>query len=156
MSAVAIELEALADTRALWTDWLADATRRFDSIAPLDASQLPHDRGLAAQALDRWAATGVGDWRSALERFAADRAPVYVRPDARTSAALRRMQAAGFRLGVFTDAPAGLARVVLAHVGAARRVEMLEAGHGALGRLLARLGADTRVVRTREDLLHLA
>jgi phosphoglycolate phosphatase-like HAD superfamily hydrolase len=156
MTALAIDLDALADTRRLWTDWLADATRRFGSIAPLDASELPHDRARAAEALDRWAAEGVGDWRSVLERFAEDRAPVYVRPDAATSAILRRLQAAGVRLGVFTDAPAGLARVALAHVGAARRIEAVEAGDAALERLLARLGGDAQVVRSREDLLGLA
>jgi phosphoglycolate phosphatase-like HAD superfamily hydrolase len=156
VSAVAIELDALGDTRSLWGDWLVDAARRFGSIAPLDPVQLPGDRAAAAAALDRWAAAGVGDWRGSLERFAADRAPVYLRPDAETSAALRRLEAAGVRLGVFTDAPDGLARVALAHLGAARRLEAVEFGADALERLLARLGGDAQVVRTRDDLLGLA
>jgi hypothetical protein len=60
------------------------------------------------------------------------------------------------RIGVFTDAPDGLARVTLAHLGAARRLDAVETGQSALDRLLARLGRDARVVRTREDLLGLA
>jgi hypothetical protein len=55
------------------------------------------------------------------------------------------------RLGVFTDAPEPLARVGLAHLGADRRVEAVEAGAGALERLLARLGGDATVVRTRDE-----
>ena len=154
---VALDLDAvLGDTRPLWQDWLADAARRFGSIAPLDPAALPADRSRAAEELDRWAEAGVGDWRAALERFAEDRAPVYLRPRAEVTAALRRLASAGARVGAFTDAPEPLARVALAHVGGARRIEVLEAGGGALERLLAALGPDVRVVRTREELLELA
>ena len=157
MQPLAIDLDGvLGDTRALWDDWLDDASRRYASIAPLDARALPRDRGDAAAELDRWAVGGVGDWRASLERFAEDRAPVYLRPPADASAALRRAVAAGRRVGVFTDAPEPLARVALAHLGAARRVDALEAGAGALERLLAALGDGAIVVRTREELLALA
>lgn len=153
MKAIAIDLDGvLGDTRPLWRDWLEDAARRFHSIAELVPSRLPGDRGDAAAELDRWAAGGVGDWRAALARFAEDRAPVYLRPDAETTAALRRLETAGIRLGVFTDAPDSLARVALAHLAAARRVRALETGSGALERLRAVLGPDTIVVRTREEL----
>ena len=148
MRAVAIELDGvLGDTRGLWRDWLEDAARRFRSIAPLDPAELSEDRGEAARELDRWAQAGVGDWRAALARFAEDRAPVYLRPDADVSAALRALAADGVRLGVFTDAPEELALVAVAQLGAARRVEALEAGAGALDRLLARFGPGTEVVR---------
>jgi phosphoglycolate phosphatase-like HAD superfamily hydrolase len=154
---LALELDGtLGDTRGLWEDWLADAARRYASIAPLEPSSLGTDRGAAAVELDRWSARGVGDWRAALERFAEERAPVYLRPDAEVGTALRRLAAAGARLGVFTDAPEPLARVALAQLGAARRVEALEAGAGALGRLLARMGGEATVVRTRVELLRLA
>jgi phosphoglycolate phosphatase-like HAD superfamily hydrolase len=153
VTAVAVDLDgALGDTRPLWRDFLEDAARRFASIAPLDVEALPADRAAAADELDRWAAAGVGDWRSALERFAEDRAPVYLRPSAEASSALRALQAAGTTLGVFTDAPEELARVALAQLGAARRVQALEAGAGARERLLARLGGDAALVSTREDL----
>ena len=148
MRAVAIDLDGvLGDTRPLWRDWLEDVARRFHSIAPLDPSALPEDRGEEARELDRWAKAGVGDWRAALVRFAEDRAPVYLRPNAEVSAALRALEAAGWRLGVFTDAPEPLARVALAQLGAERRVEALEAGSGALERLQERFGPETVVVR---------
>ena len=92
------------------------------------------------------------NWRALLERFAEDRAPVYLRPNAQASAALRRLQADGVRLGVFTDAPEELARIAVAQLGAARRIEALEAGPGSLERLLAKLGPDARVVRAIADL----
>jgi phosphoglycolate phosphatase-like HAD superfamily hydrolase len=155
--AVAIDLDGvLGDTRPLWADFLLDAARRFGSIAKLDPSALPADRGAAAAELDRWAALGIGDWRGALERFAEDRAPVYLRPRADMSAALRALAAASWRIGVFTDAPEPLARVALAHLGAARRIEALEAGAGARERLLARLGARAEVVVTPDALVKIS
>jgi phosphoglycolate phosphatase-like HAD superfamily hydrolase len=153
VTAVAVDLDgALGDTRPLWRDFLAHAARRYASIAPLDVGALPADRAAAAEELDRWAQAGVGDWRAALERFAEERAPVYLRPSADAAAALRLLQAAGRPVGVFTDAPEGLARVALVHLGAARRIEALEAGAGAHQRLLARLGSDAAVVWTRDEL----
>jgi phosphoglycolate phosphatase-like HAD superfamily hydrolase len=145
--AVAIDLDGvLGDTRPIWNDWLA-------SVAPLlgvEPSALPSDRGEAAAQLDD---VGAGNWRVLLERFAEERVPVYLRPNAETSAALRRLESGEIRIGVFTDAPAELARVALTHVGAARRVEALEAGVAALERLCERLGADAVVVRTRAQLV---
>ena len=152
-TALAIDLEALGDTRALWRDFLEDAARRFTSIAELDPETLSRDRAVAGQELDRWAARGVGDWRAALARFAEDRAPVYLRPSGDVSAAVRSLAAAGCRLGVFTDAPEPLAQIALAHLGLARRIDALEAGAGARERLLERLGRDARVVATRAELL---
>jgi phosphoglycolate phosphatase-like HAD superfamily hydrolase len=148
--AIAIDLDgALGDTRPLWNEFLADAARRFQSIAALDPASLPRDRGAAAEELDAWAAGGVGDWRAALERFAEDRAPVFLRPDGETSAALRSLVSEGARLGVFTDAPEPLGRIALAHLGAERRVDVLEAGAGAQERLLERLGPDATVISSR-------
>jgi phosphoglycolate phosphatase-like HAD superfamily hydrolase len=153
MRAVAVDLDALGDTRALWRDFLAFAARRFASISPLDPDALPVDRAAAAEELDRWAEHGVGDWRYALERFAEDRAPVYLRPSAEASAALRALTAAGVRIGVYTDAPESLARVALAHLGAERRVDALETGANAKERLSARLGgAEVAVAATLADL----
>lgn len=155
MSALAVELDALADTHGLWSAWLADASRRYASIAGLDASALPADRGDAAAQLDEWAGHGIGDWRASLARFAEDHAPVHVRRDATVAAALRALAGRGVRLGVFTDAPEPLARVVLAQLGADRRIDAVEAGTGALERLLATLG-DAEVARTRDQLVRAA
>jgi phosphoglycolate phosphatase-like HAD superfamily hydrolase len=152
MKAVAVDLDALGDTRPLWRDFLDDAARRFAAISPLEPATLPEDRGAAAAELDRWAEAGVGDWRGALERFAEDRAPVYLRPSAEASAALRGLAAGGITVGVFTDAPEPLARVALSHLGAERRVEALETGEGARERLVARLGDDVVVAATLDDL----
>jgi phosphoglycolate phosphatase-like HAD superfamily hydrolase len=155
--ALAIDLDAaLGDTRPLWQEFVADAARRFSSIAPLDAEALPADRGAAAEVLDRWAACGVGDWRGALARFAEGRAPVFLRPDGEASAALRALAGAGTRIGVFTDAPEPLARVALAQLGAARRIDALETGAGARERLLERLGADADIVCSREELVKIS
>jgi phosphoglycolate phosphatase-like HAD superfamily hydrolase len=150
--AVAVDLEALGNTRGLWRDFLVEVARRFDSIASLDPEALPRDRAAAAEELDRWASHGVGDWRGALRRFAEERAPVYLRPDAEAAATLRALARAGIRVGVHTDAPAELAQVALAHLGAARRVEAVESGRGARERLLARLGADTAFAASLEEL----
>ena len=137
MTAVAVDLDgALGDTGPLWRDWLEDAGRR----ARVDVTALDEE---------------LPNWRQLLERFAEERAPVYLRPDAEASAALRRLHGAGTRIGVFTAAPEELARVALAQLGATRRVEALEAGENALAKLLARLGEDTRVVRTRAELVNL-
>jgi phosphoglycolate phosphatase-like HAD superfamily hydrolase len=127
---VEIDLDAaLGDTRPLWDAFLADAARRFASIASLDPAALPRDRAKAARELDRWAAGGVGDWRRALERFAEGHAPVYLRPDPKANAAVRALKASGRRVRVVTDAPEPLARVALAHLGLARAVDELVASY---------------------------
>jgi len=140
VSALALDLDAvLADTRPLWNDWVEDAARR--ARVELD---LPEDRTAAAALLDE----RLGDWRPLLERFAADRGPVHFRPRAETSAQLRRLQDAGVRIGVFTDAPRELADVALAHVGAARRVAVV----GTLDEVLQELGDGATVVHSRAEL----
>lgn len=144
--ALALDLDGvLGDTRPLWRDWLEEAGRRLG----FDAAALPEDRGEAAVELDGL----VGNWRVLLERFAEDRAPVYLRPNAEVSAALRRLEADGVRIGAFTDAPAELARVALAQLGANRRVAAVEGGARAMERLRERLGGDVEVVRSRAELL---
>jgi phosphoglycolate phosphatase-like HAD superfamily hydrolase len=134
VAAVAIELDTvLGDTRPLYDAWLEDVSRR----AQVDPERLDEE---------------LPNWRVLLERFAEDHAPVYLRPSAPATSALRRLQAEGVRIGVFTDAPDVLARVAVAHLGAARRIEALEAGPGALERLLERLGPGTRTVRALAEL----
>lgn len=148
--------EVLGDTRPLWEAWLEDVARRLRSIAELDTEHLPSDRAAAARELDRWAERGIGDWRTSLTRFAEDHAPVYLRPQAQVSACLRRLGAAGVRIGAFTDAPEELARVALAQLGAARRIDALETGEGALVRLRERLGSEAQVIRSADELARLA
>src|SRR6266516_5409891 len=134
MKAVAISLSALGDTSRLWRDWVTDARRRFRVDVDALDDELPN-------------------WRELLERFAEERAPVYFRRDADVSTVLRQLRASGTRIGVFTDAPAELARIALSHLGAARHVEVLESGPGAQKRILAALGDGARVIDTRQELL---
>ena len=151
---VAVDLDGvLGDTRPLWDAWLEDAARRFRSIAQLDPQALPRDRAVAARELDRWAERGIGDWRASLTRFAEDHAPVYLRPRAPVSAALRRLEAAGARIGVFTDAPEELARVALSHLGAARRIEALSDAPEQLREQLG--GDDVVIIRSPDELARL-
>jgi hypothetical protein len=146
VQALAIELDALGDTRPLWAAWLESAR----GVLEMDPGGLPADRTEAAAALDN---AGAGNWRVLLERFSEDHAPAYLRRDATTSAALQTLVRRGTTIGVFTDAPAELAAVALAQLGATRRIARLEAGAGALERLLAAIGVNADVVRTRADLL---
>ena len=148
MGALALDFDAvLGDTRPLWRAWLEDVGRR----ARVEV-ELPEDRIAAAAALDG----ALGNWPALLERFAEDRAPVHLRPSAEVNATLRRLAGNGVRLGAFTDAPEPLARVAAAQLGVARRLEALEAGAGALERLLERLGHDALVVCSRSELTEAA
>jgi phosphoglycolate phosphatase-like HAD superfamily hydrolase len=147
---LALDLDAvLCDTRPLWEDWVASA----GAVLGASLAELPEDRAAAAALLD---ARGAGNWRALLERWSEERAAVYLRRDARTSEALRALEAAGRPIGVFTDAPEPLARVALAHIGASRRVAAVETGPSAEERLLRTLGDHVTVVRTRDELLEAA
>jgi phosphoglycolate phosphatase-like HAD superfamily hydrolase len=137
---IALDLDGvLADTRPVWDAWLEDAARR--ARVELD---VPEDRAAAAAVLDE----ALGDWRPLLARFAADRAPLWIRPRADTNAVLRRVVAAGARVGVFSDAPRELTEIALAHAGAARQVTVV----GTLDEVQAALGGEVVVVRSREEL----
>ena len=131
MKTVAVELSVLGDVEPLWNAWLEDAARR--ARVDLDPSHLDER---------------LGNWRPLLERFAEERAPVHLRRSAETSAHLRRLHSEGARIGVFTELPLELARVAIAHLGAARRVDAV----GSLEEVRAALGGDAIVVRTREEL----
>jgi phosphoglycolate phosphatase-like HAD superfamily hydrolase len=136
MKAVAVDLAAMGDVEPLWRDWLEDAARRFRvDVSDLD-EQLPN-------------------WRQLLERYAEERAPVYFRRDADVTTALRRLNAARVRIGVFTERPEELTRVALSHLGAEGRVERVETGAGARDRLLAELGDGAVVVQTYAELVAL-
>jgi phosphoglycolate phosphatase-like HAD superfamily hydrolase len=139
----ALDLDGvLADTRPLWNAWLEDAARR--ARVKLD---VPDDREAAAVVLDQ----ALGDWRPLLARFAADRAPLWIRPRADTNAALRQLRAGGARIGVFSDAPRELIDIALAHAGAAREFEVA----GTLAEVRAALGGDVVVVGSRAELMGL-
>ena len=131
---LAIDLDAvLGDTRPLFEAWLEEAERRYG--------------------VDAAGYTELGNWERLLERFAEDRAPAYLRPRAGANAELRRLRAAGARIGAFTNAPEPLARVALAHLGAVRLLDVVETGDGARERLLGELGPEAVVVGSPDELL---
>jgi FMN phosphatase YigB (HAD superfamily) len=125
---VAVDLAVLGDWRPLWEAWVEDAERRYRVELAEAGPELLDER--------------LGNWRALLERYAEDHAPVYLRPNAEVSAALRRLRAAGASVVAFTDAPAPLARIALAHL-AGRLIDGVAAAPPA--------GAT--VVRSRDDLL---
>ncbi|HEU0303566.1 MAG TPA: hypothetical protein VFR32_03205 [Gaiellaceae bacterium] len=139
-AAVAVDFDAvLGDTEPLWRAWLADAERRYRVELGDDVDEARLD-------------AAIGNWRPLLERFAEDHARVYLRTSAPANGELRRLAAAGATIGAFTERPEPLARVAASHLGVARRLQALEAGPGALDRLLDRLGRDAAVVRSLTDL----
>jgi phosphoglycolate phosphatase-like HAD superfamily hydrolase len=141
--AIALDLDGvLADTRPLWDAWLEDAARR----ARVEL-EVPADREAAAPVLDE----ALGDWRPLLVRFAADRAPLWIRPRPDTNAALRRLSARGAGIGVFSDAPRELVEIALAHAGAARQVQVV----GTLAEVQAALGGEAVAVYSRKQLVGL-
>ena len=108
---VAIDLDgALGDTRPLWSAWLASAA----PLLGVDPDALPADRGEAAAELDR---RGAGNWRTLLERFSEERAPIYLRRDAGAAAALRPIAVDDRTIGVYTDAPEPLAQMMKKGMG---------------------------------------
>jgi FMN phosphatase YigB (HAD superfamily) len=125
---IAVDLAALGDWTPLWNAWVADAERRYRVELAEAGPKLLDER--------------LGNWRALLERFAEDHAPVYLRPNAEVSAALRRLRAADVSIVAFTDAPAPLARVALAHL-APRLVDGV----------VPTPPAGSTIVRSRDDLL---
>ena len=152
MRAIAIELDGvLGDTRPLWTTGSRMPPGAFTRLRRSIRARCPTTEPRPRRSSTAGPEQGVGDWRASLGRFAEDRAPVYLRPDAEVSAALRHSPRRGDRLGVFTDAPEALARIAVSQLGAERRIEALETGDGALDRLLERLGPGTTIVRQRAE-----
>ena len=118
---IVIQLDGvLGDTRPVWNAFIEHLARRFSAIEPLVPSSLSDDRVRAAEQLDAWAASGVGDWRGQLTRFAEDHLPVHLRPNARASAALRSLSSAHAAVEVVSDAPQELVDVAAAHLGLTR------------------------------------
>jgi len=108
---------------------------------------VPEDRTAAVAVLDE----RLGDWRPLLRRFADDRAPIHFRPRPDTNAQLRRLSAAGVRIGVVTDAPRELADVALAHAGVARQIDVV----GTVDEVAHELENDFLAVSSRAVLLAL-
>ncbi len=154
MQAVILSERALGDTDGLFTAAVAHIARKLGRVKALDAGALPADRAGKLEALDAWAGSDI-DWRGELIRFYEDHIPLHLRPNPGLNAALRTLQARGVRIGCWSDGPEEAARIVVHHLGLARRVEAIATGgREAAERLLADLGgpppAETVVV-TRDD-----
>ena len=151
MKAVAVDLDALGDTRPLWQRLprRRGPPLRVDRAArPGRAPRRPRRGRRRARPLG---GGRVGDWRGALERFAEDRAPVYLRPSAEANAALRALAAAQASASASSRtrpsrSPASRSRTS----GAARRVELLETGAGAQRERLVGRPRRVRSSRSRD------
>ena len=126
-------------------------TAAYELIGRMHRVRAQQDHALSPQDQQAELDKALGDWRPLLARFAADRAPVFIRPRADTNNALRRLSATGARIGVFSDAPLELAEIALAHAGAARQVEVV----GTLAEVREALGAEVVVVQSRRQLAEL-
>src|SRR5690349_22099363 len=141
MQAVILSERALGDTDGLFAAAVAHIARKLGRVKPLDADALPADRAGKLRALDDWAGADI-DWRGELIRFYEDHIPLHLRPNPGLNAALRSLQARGVRIGCWSDGPEEAARIVVHHLGLARRVEEIATGGAeAAARLLADLGA---------------
>jgi phosphoglycolate phosphatase-like HAD superfamily hydrolase len=141
MQAVILSERALGDTDGLFTAAVDHVVRKLGRVKPLAADTLPADRAGKLEALDAWAGSDI-DWRGELIRFYEDHIPLHLRPNPGLNAALRALQARGVRIGCWSDGPEEAARIVVHHLGLARRVEEIATGGPeAAARLLADLGA---------------
>lgn len=153
MQAVILSERALGDTDGLFMAAVAHIARKLGRVKPLDADALPADRAGKLGALDEWAGSDI-DWRGELIRFYEDHIPLHLRPNPGLNAALRALQARGVRIGCWSVGPEEAARIVVHHLGLARRVEEIAAGgREAAARLAADLGATPAetVVVTRDE-----
>ena len=130
MQAVILSERALGDTDGLFMAAVGHIARKLGRVKPLDAEALPADRAGQLRALDAWAGSDI-DWRGELIRFYEDHIPLHLRPNPSLNAALRTLQARGVRIACWSAGPEEAARIVVHHLGLARRVEALAAGLGA-------------------------
>jgi phosphoglycolate phosphatase-like HAD superfamily hydrolase len=130
MQAVILSERTLADTDELFAAGVAHLVRKLGRVKPLDSDALPHDPAEVVAALDVWAGSEV-DWRGELGRFYEDHISVHLRPDPALNAALRRLQAAGIRLGCWSPGPDEAARIVVHQLGLGRRIERIASGGSA-------------------------
>jgi phosphoglycolate phosphatase-like HAD superfamily hydrolase len=143
MNVVVFAEDALAPTAALWDASVAHVARKLGRVKPLDAGALPRERAAAIPALDHWAGGEVSTWRAEIGRFFEEHVPVYLRPDPALNATLRRLRAAGIRVGCWSPGPLEATRPLVHFLGVARRLDdvVCDPDPSAAATLAARLGA---------------
>jgi phosphoglycolate phosphatase-like HAD superfamily hydrolase len=130
MQAVILSERALADTDDLFAAAVAHVARKLGRVKPLDPETLAGGRAGTIRALDEWAGSEI-DWRAELGRFYEDHIPVHLRPNPALNAVLRGLQASGVRLACWSPGPEEGIRIVIHHLGLARRVEAVGVGESA-------------------------
>ena len=130
MQAVILSERALPDADGLFAAAVEHIGRKLGRAKPLDVSALPPGRAQVVAALDAWAG-GEVDWHGELARYYEDHIPLHVRPGPALNAALRGLAARGVRIGFWSPGPEEAARIVVHHVGLARRVEAVRVGPSA-------------------------
>jgi phosphoglycolate phosphatase-like HAD superfamily hydrolase len=130
MRAVILSERALADTDEIFAAAVVHLTRKLGRVKPLDPATLPDGRAEIVSALDTWAGDEV-DWRGELARFYEDHIPLHLSPNSALNAALRRLQAAGIRLGCWSPGPDEAARIVVHQLGLGRQIERIGSGGSA-------------------------
>jgi phosphoglycolate phosphatase-like HAD superfamily hydrolase len=130
MRAVILSERALADTDEIFAAAVVHLTRKLGRVKPLDPATLPEDRAEIVSALDTWAGDEV-DWRGELARFYEDHIPLHLRPNSALNASLRRLQAAGVRLGCWSPGPDEAAQIVVHQLGLGRQIERIGSGGSA-------------------------
>jgi phosphoglycolate phosphatase-like HAD superfamily hydrolase len=130
MRAVILSERALADTDEIFAAAVVHLTRKLGRVKPLDPATLPEHRAEIVSALDTWAGDEV-DWRGELARFYEDHIPLHMRPNSALNASLRRLQAAGIRLGCWSPGPDEAAQIVVHQLGLGRQIERIGSGGSA-------------------------
>lgn len=157
MKAVVFGEDALAPgAGALWGAAVEHVARRYHTVRPLVAGDLPADRDAATAALDVWAGDEAASWRRELSRFYEDHARLHLRRDPGLATLLRDLRRNNARLAAYGCGPREASAQVFAFLGLDRKLDAvcLEPGPDGFAVACAALGvdgADTRHVRTRAE-----
>ena len=157
MSAVVFGEDALAPgAGALWHAALEHVARRYHTVRPLVAGDLPGDRDAAAVALDLWGGDEAASWRRELSRFYEDHARLHLRRDPALAALLRDLRGQSVQVAAYGAGPREASAQVFAFLGLDRKLDAvcLEPRGDGFALACAALGvegADARHVRTRAE-----
>jgi phosphoglycolate phosphatase-like HAD superfamily hydrolase len=162
VTAVVFGEDALAPgAGSLWDAALEHVARRYHTVRPLVARDLPADRDAAATALDAWAGDDATSWRRELSRFYEDHARLHLRRDPALASLLRDLRGQSVRTAAYGSGPREASAQVFAFLGLERKLDAvcLEPGGDGFAVACAALGVDevdARHVRTRAEVAAVA